>query len=77
MKDEELEKLGILADKSTLHPNRYWCNTTQTQINIHKMTSAEDIMTMIFKEGYGQGIETGKAQRSQEFKNLINNTEPF
>jgi hypothetical protein len=73
MNDTELEKLGVIADKTALNPNRYWCNVTQTEIKIAKGTTAEQIMTKIFEQGYLQGIDTGKAQRSQEFKNLMNN----
>jgi hypothetical protein len=75
MDDLELEKLGLIADKTKLNPNRYWCNTTQTEIKIAKGTTPEQLMHKIFEQGYVLGIETGKAQRSQEFKNLINNVE--
>ena len=77
MTELQLEELGLIADKSKLHPNRYWCNLTQTDITINKGLKAVDVMEIIFKIGYVQGIDTGKAQRIQEFKNLINNTETF
>ena len=72
MNDEELEQIGIIADKSKLRPNRYWCNIIQDNINISKGTKLEVIMEKIFQNGYAQGIDTGKTQRSQEFKNLLN-----
>jgi hypothetical protein len=73
MTDTELGKMGIISDRTKLHPHRYWCNTTKTEFRITEEISAEDIMIMIFQDGYTKGIETGKAQRSNDFKNLINN----
>ena len=55
MNDIELEKLGIIVDKTALHPNRYWCNVTQTEIKIVKGTTAEQIIEMIFEQGCLQG----------------------
>ena len=77
MTELQLEELGLIANETTFNPNRYWCNLTQTNITINKGLKAVDVMEIIFKIGYVQGVETGKAQRSQDFKNLINNTEPF
>lgn len=73
MRDEELEKIGIFPDKTKIYPNRYWCNITQSEIKITDDLTTEDILFKIFEEGYTQGIETGKAQRSREFLNLLNN----
>jgi len=75
MTDQELEKMGIISDKSKLSPNRYWCNTTQENMNIAKGTTPFQLLAKIYEAGYIQGIDTGKEQRSQEFKNLINNVD--
>lgn len=77
MNDIELEKLGVRADKTTLKPNRYWCSVTETEMNIAKGTTAEQIVMKIFEQGYLQGIEKGKSKRSQEFKDLLNNKDSF
>lgn len=76
--DKELEKMGIIHEGSKLKPDRYWCNTTQTQMRIDTKTATiESVMTMIFEEGYTQGISTGKTQRSTEIKRLLNNEDLF
>ena len=73
MTDKQLELIGITPVKTNLHPNRYWCSATEKHINITKDMSGEDILSIIVTRAYVLGIETGKAQRSQEFKNLCNN----
>ena len=76
--DKELESIGIIDEGSRLKPDRYWCNTTQTQMRINiKTATLEDVMTMIFEQGYTQGISTGKTQRSAEIKRLLNNEDLF
>ena len=75
MTDNQLAKLDIHPDKSKLHPVRYWCNVTQTHMNIVRATTPEDIVRRIHAIGMDQGIEEGKEIRSLEFKNLINNVE--
>lgn len=73
--DEDLEKLGIIADKSTFHPVRYWCNASQEHINLNNKINYKFVVTKLFKRGISQGIEEGKAIRSQEIKDLLNNKE--
>jgi hypothetical protein len=34
-----------------------------------------DVLNMIFSNGYAQGIETGKRQRSEQIKGLLNSTD--
>jgi hypothetical protein len=74
MTELQLEKMGILPDKTKLNPNRYWCNTVQDYLTITKTTELQDVLNMIFSIGHEEGICTGKKQRSAEFKNLINNS---
>ena len=71
----QLEKMGILTEKTKLSPNRYWCNTIQDYLTIRKEDTMEDVLTMIFENGYTQGIDTGKRQRSEEIKGLLNCTD--
>lgn len=71
----QLEKLGMISTQTKLCPNRYWCNTTLTQINIYSTTTMEEVLEMIFDEGKVQGIISGKEQRSNDFMNLLNNTD--
>lgn len=71
----QLEKMGILTEKTKLNPNRYWCNTIQDYLTIKKTDTLEDVLNMIFSNGYAQGIETGKRQRSEQIKGLLNNTD--
>ena len=71
----QLEKMGILTERTKLNPNRYWCNTVQDYLIIRKTDTMEDVLNMIFSNGYSQGIETGKRQRSEEFKGLLNCTD--
>lgn len=71
----QLEKMGILTERTKLNPNRYWCNTIQDYINIKGTDTIEDVLNMIFSSGYVQGIETGKRQRSNEIKALLDCTD--
>jgi hypothetical protein len=73
MTDLELQKMGIISDPTPISPNRYWCNTTQTNIVIQKGLEIDDLIEIIFKIGILQGNQEGKQKRSNEFKALINN----
>lgn len=73
MTDKQLEKLGIHFDGSKISPNLYWCNSIQEHIVITRQMSGEEILSIVFENGYSQGVEDGKAQRSEQLKNLINN----
>lgn len=77
MTDKELEKMGIIAHKTKLNPIRYWCNTTQEYMKIRESDNIEGILTKIFQNGYTQGIDTGKRQRSAEIKGLLDCTDLF
>jgi len=73
MSVEELEKLGIIFDGSILNKYRYWCNTTQSYLDIPEGYTGEQIMDMIYNNGKEYGIEIGKRERSSEIKALLNN----
>ena len=75
MTARQLEKMGIIMERTKLNPNRYWCNTTQDYLTIHKTDTMETILQMIFDSGMEQGIEYGKRQRSQQFKGLLECTD--
>jgi len=75
MTARQLEKMGILTERTKLNPNRYWCNTTQDYLTIDKSNTMEDVLKMIFDSGMEQGIEEGKRQRSQQFKGLLECTD--
>ena len=70
MTARQLEKMGILKERTKLNPNRYWCNTTQDYLTIQKTDTMETVLQMIFYRGIEQGIEEGKRQRSRQFKGL-------
>ena len=57
MTDLQLEKLGILSDKSKLKPNRYYCNTRQEFVDIPRETTVETILVDIIAAGRLQGVD--------------------
>ena len=71
MTDKELQNLDIHSIKSKLHPNSYFCNTTQTEMKIFKSYKPKDVLQMIYDAAYELGIERGKVQRSGEFRSLL------
>ena len=75
MTDKQLEKLGIYRDGGKVRPNRYWCNTTQDHWIIYKSDTMEQILALVFENGKEQGIVEGKIQRSNQFSDLLNNTD--
>jgi hypothetical protein len=75
MSDLELSRLGLFKDSTVFKSDRYWCNVTQTHIVLDKDTTPERVMEIIYDQGMQAGVEQGKAQRSKEFRYLINNNE--
>lgn len=73
MTDKLLEKFEIFPEKTRMNSHRYWCNVTQPYLTITKDMTHTDLLEEILKIGKEEGIEIGKAQRSDEIKKLINN----
>ena len=76
MTDKQLDKLGIHKDgPKRLFPNRYWCNATQSNINIHRQDPPEGVVEIIFEEGVRQGRIEGKITRSEQIRGILHNTD--
>lgn len=73
MTNKQLEKLDIHRDGDKRNPNRYWCNTTQSSMNIFNTDTVKSVLERIFNEGIEQGIRLGKEQRSEQIKSILNN----
>ncbi len=75
MTKSQLKNLGIIPEKSKLHPNRYWCNVTQNYIDISRNDSDEQIIQQIYDSGVNDGIKEGKEQRSSQILSLLTNND--
>ena len=62
MTDIQLQKLDIHSVKSKLHPNLYWCNTTQTEMKIFKSYTPKDVLQMIYDDAYAEGYRNGQKE---------------
>lgn len=72
MTDYQLSKMEIIPDKTINNPRRYWCNITESHVNIFRHDTQKDIIDWIYTEAFNNGVREGKTIRSKEFKALIN-----
>jgi hypothetical protein len=70
-RDELLEEMEILPDKTKIQPNRYWSNLLGCHIQIKEEDSLMDILEEIYDIAYKHGLAEGKTTRSREIKQLI------
>jgi hypothetical protein len=70
-RDELLEEMEILPDKTKIQPNRYWSNLLGCHIQIKEEDSLMDILEDFYNIAHQDGLEEGKITRSKEIKKLI------
>lgn len=71
---KELESISIFSNNYSFKPTSHFSAILQEDILIdRKSLFLHDVVELLCDKAYCNGIKEGKAQRSSEFKQLINN----
>jgi hypothetical protein len=71
MTDKQLAELNIHPDKTSLTPNRYWCNETERHINIPRSMTRLELHQDMYDTGFINGVKEGKNKKVEEFNNVL------
>lgn len=71
MKDEDLEKFGIIYIGDKIYPYKYDVPHIG-EMNIKPNESSKDIINKIWLHGYKNGITAGENSKISEIKNILN-----
>jgi hypothetical protein len=70
MTKEDLEKMGVVYVGSKLHPNLFFIPQVG-EVNLYQPYSWEDVFQEIYRSGYANGTEYGKAMKIGEIKRVL------
>lgn len=70
MTKEDLKRLGIISNASTLYPNSFFVPCLG-QVDLLEPYKIETIFEMLYRSGERAGIERGKKIKISEFKKAL------